>query len=40
MEIKMNNDFKQCLLAISLIAAAYSAIYLFYYLSKYLGYIY
>ena len=36
----MNNDLKQCLLAIGVIAVAYSSMYLFYYASKYLGYIY
>lgn len=36
----MNKELKQCLLALSVIAAVYSAMYLFYYASKYLGYIY
>ena len=36
----MNKELKDCLLAISIIAAVYSSIYVFYYLSKYLGYIY
>ena len=36
----MNEDLKQCLLAIGVIAAAYASMYLFYYASKYLGYIY
>jgi len=35
----MNNDLKQCLLAIALIGAVYSSMYLFYYVSKYLNYI-
>jgi len=35
----MNKEFKQCLLAIGVIAGIYSSIYLFYYASKYLGYI-
>ena len=35
----MNEDLKQCLLAIALIAAAYASMYLFYYVSKYLNYI-
>ena len=35
----MNNELKQCLLAIGVIAAAYSSMYLFYYVSKYLNYI-
>jgi len=35
----MNEDLKQCLLAIALIAAAYSSMYLFYYVSKYLDLI-
>jgi hypothetical protein len=35
----MNNDLKQCLLAIGVIAVAYSSMYLFYYVSKYLNYI-
>ena len=35
----MNEDFKQCLLAILFIAACYASIYLFYYVSKYLDYI-
>ena len=37
---KMNKEFKDCLLAIVVIAAIYSSMYLFYYASKYLGYIY
>ena len=36
----MNEDLKQCLLAIAFIGAVYSSMYLFYYASKYLGYIY
>ena len=35
----MNNDLKQCLLAIGVIAAIYSSMYLFYYVSKYLDLI-
>jgi hypothetical protein len=35
----MNEDLKQCLIAIALIAVAYSSIYLFYYVSKYFNYI-
>jgi len=35
----MNNDLKQCLLAIGIIAAVYSSMYLFYYVSKYLDLI-
>jgi len=35
----MNEDLKQCLLAIGVIAVAYSFMYLFYYVSKYLNYI-
>jgi hypothetical protein len=35
----MNEDLKQCLLAIGVIAVAYSSMYLFYYVSKYLDYI-
>jgi len=35
----MNNDLKQCLLAILFIAACYASIYLFYYVSKYLDLI-
>lgn len=35
----MNNELKQCLLAIGVIAVAYSSMYLFYYVSKYLNYI-
>ena len=35
----MNNDLKQCLLAIGVIAAVYSSMYLFYYVSKYLDLI-
>jgi len=35
----MNNDLKQCLLAIGMIALIYSSIYLFYYVSKYLDLI-
>ena len=36
----MNKELKDCLLAIGVIAAVYSSMYLFYYASKYLGYIY
>ena len=36
----MNKELRDCLLAIGVIAAIYSSIYLFYYASKYLGYIY
>ena len=36
----MNKEFKDCLLAIVVIATIYSSMYLFYYASKYLGYIY
>ena len=36
----MNKELKDCLLALSVIAAVYSSMYLFYYASKYLGYIY
>jgi len=35
----MNEDLKQCLLAIGVIAAIYSSMYLFYYVSKYLDLI-
>ena len=35
----MNEDLKQCLLAIGVIAATYSSMYLFYYVSKYLDLI-
>jgi hypothetical protein len=35
----MNEDLKQCLLAIGVIAACYASMYLFYYVSKYLDYI-
>jgi len=35
----MNEDLKQCLLAIGVIAAVYSSMYLFYYVSKYLDLI-
>ena len=35
----MNEDLKQCLIAIAFIGACYASIYLFYYASKYLGYI-
>lgn len=35
----MNEDLKQCLIAIAFIGACYSSIYLFYYVSKYLNYI-
>ena len=35
----MNKELKDCLLAISVIAAIYSSMYLFYYVSKYLNYI-
>jgi hypothetical protein len=35
----MNEDLKQCLIAIGVIAAAYSSMYLFYYVSKYFNYI-
>ena len=37
---KMNKELRDCLLAIGVIAAVYSSMYLFYYASKYLGYIY
>ena len=40
LNIKMNKELKDCLLAIGVIAAVYSSMYLFYYASKYLGYIY
>ena len=36
----MNKELRDCLLAIGVIAAIYSSMYLFYYASKYLGYIY
>ena len=35
----MNEDLKQCLLAIAFIGAVYSSMYLFYYVSKYLDLI-
>ena len=35
----MNEDLKQCLLAIGVIAVAYASMYLFYYVSKYLDLI-
>jgi hypothetical protein len=35
----MNKELRDCLLAIGVIAAIYSSIYLFYYVSKYLDLI-
>jgi len=35
----MNEDLKQCLLAILFIGACYASMYLFYYVSKYLDLI-
>ena len=35
----MNKELRDCLLAIGIIAAAYSSMYLFYYVSKYLDLI-